>query len=89
LGRGLASRARVDGRGRLQLPRAEREVAAIPPNSEVLVVPRSPGHLELILVGEARLTRFQKKIRGRLKTWKEEDHEADRALKEIAPSSKP
>ncbi len=86
----MASRARVDERGRLQLPRAEREVALIPPNSEVLVVPRSPGHLELILVGEARLERFQKKIRGRLRTWKEEDHEADRALTEMArTSSKP
>ncbi len=38
----------------------------------------------------ARLERFQKKIRGRLKTWKEEDHEADRALIEMArTSSKP
>ncbi len=86
----MASRARVDERGRLQLPRAEREVALIPPNSEVLVVPRSPGHLELILVGQVRLERFQKRIRGRLKTWREEDHEADRALREIVKtSSKP
>ncbi len=86
----LASRVRVDERGRLQLPRAEREIASILPNSEVLVVPKSPGHLELILVGEARLELFQKKIRGRLKTWKEEDHQVDAALKEMARNpSKP
>jgi DNA-binding transcriptional regulator/RsmH inhibitor MraZ len=79
----MASRAKVDERGRLQIPRAEREMAAIPTNSVVLVVPKSPGHLELILVGEARLERFQKKIRGRLKTWKEEEHKGDKALKEL------
>jgi hypothetical protein len=43
--------------------------------------------IELILVGQARLERFQKKIRGRLKTWKEENHEADRALRQIAGTS--
>ncbi len=80
----MASRARVDERGRLQLPRSERESAFIPTNSEVLVVPKSPGHLELILVGEARLERFQKKVRGRLRSWKEEDHKADKALRELS-----
>jgi len=79
----MASRARVDERGRLQIPRAEREMALIPTNSEVLVVPKSPGHLELVLVGEERLERFQKKIRGRLKRWKEEEHRADKALEEL------
>ena len=83
----MASRAKVDERGRMQIPRAEREMALIPPNSEVLVVPKSPGHLELILVGEVRLERFQKKIRGRLRGWKEEEHRADRALREM--SAKP
>ncbi len=83
----MASRARVDERGRLRIPRAEREIASIPPNSDVLVVPKSPGHLELILVGEARLERFQKKIRGRLKSWKEEEHRADKSLETLA--SKP
>ena len=58
-------------------------MASIPTNSEVLVVPKSPGHLELVLVGEARLERFQKKIRGRLKNWKEEEHKADNALEEL------
>jgi len=80
----MASRARVDERGRLQLPRSERESASIPTNSEVLVVPKSPGHLELILVGEARLERFQKKVRGRLRSWKEEDHKADKALGKLS-----
>ena len=84
----MASRARVDERGRLQIPQAERESASIPTNSEVLVVPKSPGHLELILVGEARLERFQKKIRGRLKAWKEEEHRADGALRELSRKSR-
>jgi DNA-binding transcriptional regulator/RsmH inhibitor MraZ len=79
----MASRARIDERGRIQIPLAERESAAIPTDSEVLVVPRSAGHLELILVGEARLERFQKKIRGRLKAWKEDEHRADRALEKV------
>ncbi len=79
----LASKARVDERGRLQIPRAERERASIPTNSEVLVVPKSVGHLELILVGEVRLERFQKKVRGRLKDWKEEEHRADRELEKL------
>jgi DNA-binding transcriptional regulator/RsmH inhibitor MraZ len=83
----MASRARVDERGRLQLPRGERESAHIPTNSEVLVVPKSPGHLELILVGEPRLEHFQKKIRGRLKNWKEEEHRADKALRELSLAS--
>lgn len=86
MGKKLSSRARVDERGRLQIPRAEREKASIPTNSEVLVIPKSPGHLELVLVGEARLQRFQKKIRGRLKTWKEEEHRADSALNELGES---
>lgn len=81
----MASRARVDDRGRLQIPRAEREMASIPLNSEVLIVPKSPGHLELILVGKARLERYQKRIRGRLKHWKEEEHRADKALEELVP----
>jgi len=36
--------------------------------------------LELVLVGRARLERFQKQIRGRLKDWKEEEHKADKQL---------
>ncbi len=79
----MPSRAKLDERGRLQIPRAEREIAAIPLNSEVLVVPKSPGRLELILVGEARLERFQKKIRGRLKGWSEEEHRADKLLRQL------
>ena len=39
--------------------------------------------LVLVLVGEARLERFQRKIRGRLKNWKEEEHKADKALEEL------
>lgn len=58
-------------------------MASIPTNSEVLVVPKSAGHIELILVGEARLERFQKKVRGRLKNWKEEEHRADRELEKL------
>jgi len=64
----MASRAKIDERGRLHIPTAERERASIPLDSDVLVVPKSPGHIELILVGEARLEQFQKNIRGRLKT---------------------
>lgn len=79
----MASRARIDERGRVMIPRAEREAALIPPKSDVLVVPKSPGHLELILVGERRLELFQKKIRGRLKNWREEDHRADRLLNQL------
>jgi len=46
--------------------------------------------LELVLVGGARLERFQKQIRGRLKDWKEEEHKADRQLlKETATSPHP
>ncbi len=58
-------------------------MASIPTNSEVLVVPKSAGHIELILVGEAQLERFQKKVRGRLKNWKEEEHRADRELEKL------
>src|SRR6267143_5379934 len=80
----MASRAIIDERGRLQIPRAEREKALIPPNSEVVVIPRSPGHLELVLVGEARLERFQKRVKGRLKGWREDEHKADaQLLKEL------
>ena len=85
----MTSRAKVDERGRLQIPRAEREIASIPLNSEVLVVPKGPGHLELILVGQARLGRFQKKIRGRLKDWREEEHRADKMLGELASKKPP
>jgi hypothetical protein len=35
------------------------------------------------MVGEARLERFQQKVRGSLKGWKEERHRADKALREI------
>ena len=84
LGSAMASRAKIDERGRIHLPTSERERASIPLDSEVLVVPKSPGHIELILVGEARLERFQKNIRGRLKHWKEEDHRADKAMAELA-----
>ena len=38
----------------------------------------------LTLVGEARLERSQKNMRGRLKHWKEEEHKADKALAELA-----
>lgn len=31
-----------------------------------------------------RLERFQKKIRGRLKSWKEDEHRADKLLQELA-----
>ena len=89
MGKRMASRVKVDERGRLQIPRAEREIASIPPNSEVLVVPKSPGHLELILVGEARLERFQKRIRGRLKGWREEEHRADAVLRELSSKKTP
>jgi len=45
--------------------------------------------LELVLVGGARLERFQKQIRGRLKDW-EEEHKADRQLlKETAAGPQP
>ncbi len=38
----------------------------------------------------SQLERFQENVGGRLKTWKEEDHEADKALREMArTSSKP
>jgi len=84
LGNVMASRAKIDERGRLHIPTAERERASIPLDSEVLVVPKSPGHIELILVGEARLEQFQKNMRGRLKHWKEEEHRADKALSELA-----
>ena len=47
------------------------------------MIPRSPGHLELILVGQPRLEKFQKRIRGRLKDWKEEEHRADAELARI------
>ncbi len=83
LGDTMASRAKIDERGRLHLPTSERERASIPLDSEVLVVPKSPGHIELILVGEARLERFQKNMHGRLKNWKEEEHRADKALAEL------
>ena len=89
MGRDMASRAIIDERGRLQIPRAEREKALIPPNSEVVVIPRSPGHLELVLVGEARLERFQKRVKGRLKGWREDEHKADaQLLKELRASPK-
>jgi len=84
LGNTMASRAKIDERGRLHLPTSERERALIPLDSEVLVVSKSPGHIELILVGEARLERFQKNMRGRLKHWKEEEHRADKALADLA-----
>jgi len=84
LGNTMASRARIDERGRIHIPTTERERASIPLDSEVLVVPKSPGHIELILVGEARLEQFQKNMRGRLKQWKEEEHRADKALAELA-----
>ena len=84
----MASRAKIDERGRLHIPTAERERASIPLDSEVLVVPKSPGHIELILVGEARLEQFQKNIRGRLKHWKEEEHRADKALAELTTKQK-
>src|SRR5260370_12518466 len=84
LGNNMAYRARIDERGRLHIPTTERERASIPLDSEVLVVPKSPGHIELILVGEARLEQFQKNMRGRLKHWKEEEHRADKALAELA-----
>jgi len=84
LGNTMASRAKIDERGRLHLPTSERERASIPLDSEVLVIPKSPGHIELILVGEPRLERFQKNMRGRLKHWKEEEHRADKALAELA-----
>ncbi len=45
-------------------------------------------HEEDILVGEARLGRFQKEIRGRLKGWKEEEHRADKMLRELVPKAK-
>ena len=83
LGRTMASRAKIDERGRPHIPTSEREKASIPLDSGVLVVPKSPGHIELILVGEARLEQFQKNNRGRLKQWKEEDHKADKALEEL------
>jgi len=86
----MASRAIIDGRGRVQIPRADREKASIPPNSQVMVIPRSPGHLELVLVGGARLERFQKQIRGKLKDWKEKENKADRQLlKETAAGPHP
>ena len=88
LGNTMASRAKIDERGRLHIPTSERERAEIPLDSEVLVVPKSPGHIELILVGEARLEQFQKKNRGRLKHWKEEDHKADKALAKLASSQR-
>jgi len=84
LGKTMASRARIDERGRLHIPTTERERASIPLDSEVLVVPKSPGHIELILVGEARLEQFQKSMRGRLKNWKEGEHRADKTLAELA-----
>ena len=84
LGQIMASRAKIDERGRVHIPTSERERASIPLDSEVLVVSKSPGHLELILVGDARLEKFQKTIRGRLKHWKEEDHNADKALADLA-----
>lgn len=84
----MAARALVDQRGRIQIPKAEREIAEIPPNSEVMVIPRSPGHLELILVGQPRLEKFQKRIRGRLKNWKEEEHRADAELSRMAKSER-
>jgi DNA-binding transcriptional regulator/RsmH inhibitor MraZ len=80
----MGSRARIDERGRLHIPTTERERASIPLDSEVLVVPKGPGHIELILVGEARLEQFQKNMRGRLKHWKEQEHRADKALAELA-----
>lgn len=76
----MTSRAKIDERGIVQIPRADSESSLIPTDSEVLVVPKSPGHLELIFVGEARLERFPKRISGRLKAWKEDEHRADRAL---------
>ena len=84
----MASRAKVDERGRLRIPRAEREIASIPLNSEVLVVSKSRGHLELILVGQARLEQFQKRIRGRLKDWREEEHRADALLRQLTSRQK-
>ncbi len=80
----MASKARIDERGRVIIPRAEREAAFIPRSPDVLVVPKSQGHLELILVGEGRLELFQKKIRGRLKNWREEEHRADKPLNQRA-----
>jgi hypothetical protein len=80
----MASRARIDERGRVMISRADREAALFPPRSDVLVVPKSPGHIELILVGEGRLELFQKKIRGRLRNWREEEHRADRLLDQLA-----
>jgi len=63
-------------------------MAFIPPNSEVLVVPKTPRDVELV-IGEERLERFQKKIHGRLKRWKEEEHTADKALEELATKRRP
>ncbi len=83
MGKTMASRARIDERGRVVIPRAEREAASIPLESDILIVPKSPGHLELILVGQGRLKMFQKKIRGRLKNWREEDHRADKLLAQL------
>lgn len=89
LGSEMASRAKIDERGRIHLPTTEREKASIPLDSEVLVVPKSPGHIELILVGEARLERFQKNVQGRLKHWKEEEHRADKALADLGTKQRP
>ena len=41
-------------------------------------------------MGGARLERFQKRILGRLKDWKEEEHRADRQLlKETGAGPRP
>ncbi len=80
----VTSRGRIGERGRVVIPRAERDAASIPPESDVLVVPNNPGHLKLILVGEGRRVLFQKKIRGRLKNWREEEHRADKLLNRLA-----
>ena len=40
-------------------------------------------------VGEARLERFQRRIKGRLKDWREDEHRADgQLLKELKESPK-
>jgi len=80
----MTNRAKIDRRGRVQLPAEERKKAEVPTDSEVLVIPKGRGRLELVLVGEEQFKKVHEITRGRLKAWKEEEHKADKLLTEIS-----
>lgn len=76
----MAKVVNLDKKGRMIIPRKIMEKAKIKAPAKLLVLTKTPGHIEIVSVSEDLET--STKIASRkLKGWKEEEHRGEELLK--------